>query len=47
MTMAGGYLYSEESAVAEYAAKEAGTIIMRLFKGKYDVHEKSKNNPVT
>jgi myo-inositol-1(or 4)-monophosphatase len=43
----GNHLYSEESAVAEYAAKEAGSIIMRLFKGKFDVHEKSKNNPVT
>lgn len=47
MTMASNHLYSEESAVAEYAAKEAGMIIMRLFKGKFDVHEKSKNNPVT
>ncbi len=41
------HLYSEESAVAAYAAKEAGSIIMRLFKGKFDVREKSKNNPVT
>ena len=47
MTSMGDHLYSEESAVAEYAAKEAGSIIKRLFKGKYDVHEKSKNNPVT
>lgn len=47
MTIMGNYIYSEESAVAEYAAKEAGSIIMRLFKGKFDVHEKSKNNPVT
>jgi myo-inositol-1(or 4)-monophosphatase len=47
MTFIGDHLYSEESAVAEYAAKEAGSIIMRLFKGKFDVHEKSKNNPVT
>jgi len=43
----GDHLYSEESAAAAYAAKEAGSIIMRLFKGKFDVHEKSKNNPVT
>jgi myo-inositol-1(or 4)-monophosphatase len=47
MTFIGDHLYSEESAVAEYAAKEAGSIIMRLFRGKFDVHEKSKNNPVT
>lgn len=47
MTITGDHLYSEESATAAYAAKEAGSIIMRLFKGKFDVHEKSKNNPVT
>ena len=41
------FLYSEEMAVAEYAAKEAGSIVMGMFKGKFDVHEKSKNNPVT
>jgi myo-inositol-1(or 4)-monophosphatase len=39
--------YSEDLAAARLAAKEAGAIIMRLFKGKYDVEEKSKNNPVT
>ena len=39
--------YDAELAAAETAAREAGTIVMRLFKGKYDVHEKSKNNPVT
>ena len=39
--------YSEEIKIAERAASEAGSIIMALFKGKYDVHEKSKNNPVT
>ena len=47
MTLMVDHLYSEETAVAEYAAKEAGSIVMRLFKGKFDVHEKSKNNPVT
>jgi len=47
MTPNGMHRYSEEAAVAQYAAKEAGSIIMRLFKGKYDIHEKSKNNPVT
>ncbi len=39
--------YREELQTAERAAKEAGTMIMALFKGKYDVKEKSKNNPVT
>lgn len=40
-------LYREELAVAESAARTAGALIMGLFKGKYDVQEKSKNNPVT
>jgi len=39
--------YEEELAVAEKAAREAGAVVMELFKGKFDVHEKSKNNPVT
>lgn len=39
--------YLEELAVAEHAARAAGALIMGLFKGKYDVQEKSKNNPVT
>ncbi|MPZ76640.1 MAG: 3'(2'),5'-bisphosphate nucleotidase CysQ [Deltaproteobacteria bacterium] len=39
--------YREELETAEEAAREAGSIIMRLFKGKFDVKEKSKNNPVT
>jgi len=39
--------YSEEIETAERAAREAGSIIMGLFKGKYEVQEKSKNNPVT
>jgi myo-inositol-1(or 4)-monophosphatase len=39
--------YREELAAAEVAARQAGNIIMGMFKGKYDVHEKSKNNPVT
>jgi myo-inositol-1(or 4)-monophosphatase len=34
-------------ATAERAAREAGSIIMGMFKGKFDVEEKSKNNPVT
>jgi len=41
------FLYREELDVAERAAREAGTIIIGLFKGKYDVREKSRNNPVT
>src|SRR5919109_4315372 len=39
--------YREEMEAAERAAREAGAIIMELFKGKFDVQEKSKNNPVT
>lgn len=39
--------YDEELNTAERAAREAGWIIKELFKGKFDVHEKSKNNPVT
>jgi myo-inositol-1(or 4)-monophosphatase len=39
--------YSAEWAAAETAAREAGAVVMGLFKGKYDVHEKSKNNHVT
>jgi myo-inositol-1(or 4)-monophosphatase len=39
--------YREELNTAERAAKQAGAMIMGLFKGKYDVQEKSKNNPVT
>ncbi len=41
------FQYGEELAVAEKAAREAGSAVMGLFKGKFDVHEKSKNNPVT
>ena len=39
--------YDEELNTAERAAREAGRIIKKLFKGKFDVHEKSRNNPVT
>lgn len=39
--------YSAELAAAETAARDAGAVVMNLFKGKFDVHEKSKNNPVT
>jgi myo-inositol-1(or 4)-monophosphatase len=39
--------FSAELAAAESAAREAGAAVMSVFKGKFDVHEKSKNNPVT
>ena len=41
------FQFSEELKIAEQAARDAGAAIMSLFRGKYDVHEKSKNNPVT
>jgi myo-inositol-1(or 4)-monophosphatase len=41
------FQYRQELAIAEQAAREAGSIIMGLFKGKFDIHEKSKNDPVT
>jgi myo-inositol-1(or 4)-monophosphatase len=47
MTVTAKYLYKEEMEVAERAAREAGAVIMGLFKGNFDVQEKSKNNPVT
>jgi myo-inositol-1(or 4)-monophosphatase len=39
--------YDAELITAERAAREAGRTISKLFKGKFDVQEKSKNNPVT
>jgi myo-inositol-1(or 4)-monophosphatase len=45
--MTSAFQYGEELATAEQAAREAGAVVMGLFKGKYDVHEKSRNNPVT
>jgi len=39
--------YERELIAAEQAAREAGSAVMGLFRGKFDVHEKSKNNPVT
>jgi myo-inositol-1(or 4)-monophosphatase len=42
-----GLQYTEEFDTAERAAREAGQIIKGLFKGKFDVREKSRNNPVT
>jgi myo-inositol-1(or 4)-monophosphatase len=41
------HAYSEEIKTAERAANEAGSIIMGRFRGKFDIREKSKNNPVT
>jgi myo-inositol-1(or 4)-monophosphatase len=41
------FQYKSELAAAEKAAREAGSTIMGLFKGKFDIREKSKNNPVT
>lgn len=39
--------YSAELAAAKSAARDAGVAVMGLFKGRFDVHEKSRNNPVT
>ena len=41
------FQYERELAIAEQAAQEAGLAVMGLFKGKFDVREKGKNNPVT
>lgn len=45
--MLNSFVFREEALVAEEAARAAGSIIMSLFKGHFDVREKSKNNPVT
>ncbi|HKY10055.1 MAG TPA: 3'(2'),5'-bisphosphate nucleotidase CysQ [Candidatus Binatia bacterium] len=41
------FKYGAELEAAEAVARKAGAAVMDLFKGKFDVHEKSKNNPVT
>jgi fructose-1,6-bisphosphatase/inositol monophosphatase family enzyme len=41
------FKFNAELGAAERAARDAGVAIMGLFRGKFDVHEKSKNNPVT
>jgi myo-inositol-1(or 4)-monophosphatase len=41
------FQFAKELALAELAARRAGSAVMGMFKGKYDVREKSKNNPVT
>lgn len=43
----GSFAYRDELETAERAAKQAGAAVMDLFKGSYEVQEKSKNNPVT
>jgi myo-inositol-1(or 4)-monophosphatase len=45
--MIDNFSYREELNTSERAARQAGAVIMGLFKGKYDIQEKSKNNPVT
>jgi myo-inositol-1(or 4)-monophosphatase len=47
MNANGNFPYTDELESAERAAREAGSIIMALYQGKFDVQEKSKNNPVT
>jgi myo-inositol-1(or 4)-monophosphatase len=47
MDSTNGFEFSRELAGAERAAQEAGAAVMSLFNGKFDIHEKSKNNPVT
>ncbi|HEY2921613.1 MAG TPA: 3'(2'),5'-bisphosphate nucleotidase CysQ [Candidatus Binatia bacterium] len=47
MSLTTTFQYEEELAIAEQAAQEAGSAVMGLFKGKFDVREKGKNNPVT
>ncbi|HXG53690.1 MAG TPA: 3'(2'),5'-bisphosphate nucleotidase CysQ [candidate division Zixibacteria bacterium] len=39
--------YRAELETAEKAAREAGAIVMAMFRGKFDVREKGRNNPVT
>jgi len=39
--------YERELIAAEQSAREAGSAVMGLFRGKFDIREKSKNNPVT
>jgi len=45
--MTENFPYRDELETAERAATKAGAAIMEMFKGKYDVQEKSRNNPVT
>ena len=45
--MKSDFQFSAELAAAERAARAAGVAVLGSFRGKFDVHEKSKNNPVT
>lgn len=45
--MTNNFKFNAELGAAERAARDAGVAIMGSFRGKFDVHEKSKNNPVT
>ena len=45
--MTGNFQFGAELQTAERAARDAGAAVMELFRGKFDVREKSKNNPVT
>lgn len=45
--MTNGFVLETELAVAERAANAAGAAVLSLFRGKFDVREKGKNNPVT
>jgi myo-inositol-1(or 4)-monophosphatase len=47
LIVANSFRFEAELAVAEQAGQAAGEAILGLFRGKFDVHEKSKNNPVT
>lgn len=47
MNLNSEFAYRDEVVAAESAAREAGTAIMAMFRGQYEVREKSKNNPVT
>lgn len=41
------FRFGAELAAAEQAARDAGAAVMGFFRGKFDVQQKSKNNPVT
>lgn len=45
--MKGPPALAPELYVAELAAREAGSVVARLFGGRYTVSEKSRGNPVT
>ena len=47
MTLTAEFAYKDEMVAAELAARQAGTAIMAMFRGEYEVRQKSKNNPVT